>query len=58
MKVLLIEDDSLLGESVKEFMNRHGIFVDWIQDDRKLQYLDFDRYDVVVLDLMLKFYRG
>jgi len=35
MRVLLIEDDPVLGESLKEFLEREGCEVRWIQDDRE-----------------------
>lgn len=58
MKVLLIEDDAILGDSLKEYLENQGIEVKWISDDR---YVDVDTicgFDVVVLDLMLKFRSG
>ncbi len=59
MKVLLIEDDPLLGESVKEYLEEHGIEVEWIEDDREIEHIfDFESYDVIVLDLILKYQRG
>jgi len=58
MKVLLIEDDELLGESVQEFLEGQGISVKWIEDEREVEYEELDAYDVVILDLMLKYYRG
>ncbi len=56
--MLLIEDDPLLGETVKEFLEINGISVKWVQDERLLFSEDFDSYDVVVLDLMLRFLKG
>ncbi|EDP74481.1 response regulator transcription factor [Hydrogenivirga sp. 128-5-R1-1] len=59
MRVLLIEDDPVLGESLKEFLEREGCEVRWIQDDR--EFYDptvAEAYDVVVLDLMLRFGSG
>ena len=59
MKVLIIEDDLILGESIKEYLENKNIEVVWIFDDRQvfdiLQMYDFD---VIVLDLILKFSRG
>jgi DNA-binding response OmpR family regulator len=58
MKVLLVEDDPLLGESLKEFLEVNGVEVKWIQDEREVLKLDLNSYDIVVLDLMLNFLRG
>ncbi len=59
MHVLLIEDDLLLGESLKEYLEDNGITVDWIYDDRKVEEIySFDKYDVIVLDLMLRYEKG
>ncbi len=59
MKVLLIEDDALLGESLREYLQKEGFSVTWMDDERGLmQFLGVSMYDIVVLDLMLKFSRG
>jgi len=58
MRVLLIEDNQLLGESVQEYLEGYGIEVRWIQDEREVEYEDLNAYDAVILDLMLKYYRG
>ncbi len=60
MKILLVEDDPILGESLTEFLKRNGYEVEWIKDDRKL-YENLDLvlgYDVVVLDLILNYGSG
>ncbi len=58
MRVLLIEDDSLLGGSLKEYLETNGFRVDWIHDDREFSTEILDRYDVVVLDLILRYSKG
>ncbi len=59
MKVLLIEDDKALGESIQEYFKFHSIESIWIQDERKLpNLLKVYEFDVIVLDLMLNFSRG
>ncbi|MGA1862776.1 response regulator transcription factor [Deferribacter thermophilus] len=59
MKILLIEDDLLLGESLKEFLESEKNDVDWIIDDREYEYkLLSNEYDIILLDLMLKFNKG
>ena len=55
----MIEDDPILGESLEEYLKDNGIEVHWIQDDREIEYIyNFDQYDVIVLDLMLKYKKG
>ncbi|MGA1846948.1 response regulator transcription factor [Deferribacter abyssi] len=59
MKVLLIEDDRILGESLKEYLEQNSFDVDWLIDDRKFEYyFNLKEYDVILLDLMLKFKKG
>lgn len=53
MKVLLVEDDKLLGESLKEYLSSEGLVVDWIEDSREFfDLLEVSCYDVIVLDLI------
>jgi len=58
VKVLLIEDDILLGESLKEFLKSNGIEVKWLQDEREVFNLNLLSYDIAVLDLMLNSIKG
>ncbi|WP_029523362.1 response regulator transcription factor [Persephonella sp. KM09-Lau-8] len=59
MKILLVEDDPILGESLKEYLEANDIEVHWIQDDREIEYIyNFEQYDVIVLDLILKYKKG
>ena len=59
MRVLFIEDDPVLGESIKDFLELAEIETTWIQDDRLVKDItDFDGYDVIILDLMLRFNKG
>lgn len=59
MRVLIIEDDFYLGESLKEYISSNGIDVDWIDDDRDIkETLSINEYDVILLDLMLKHSKG
>ena len=32
MRVLLVEDDSMLGEAVQDGLRQEGYVVDWVQD--------------------------
>ncbi len=59
MKILLIEDDPLLGENLKDFLEQNGCEVKWIDDERDLLDPAIGMvYDIVILDLMLRFSRG
>lgn len=54
MRILLIEDDSLIGEGLKIGLTKSGFSVDWFSDGKTgLQALDSAPYDAVVLDLTL-----
>ncbi len=59
MKVLLIEDDAHLGDALKRYLEREGFSCTWIEDDREvLLILNSEAFDIVVLDLILKFEAG
>lgn len=54
MRILLVEDDALLGDGVRAGVAQDGYAVDWVQDGKSaLAALDAERYDVVLLDLAL-----
>lgn len=54
MKILLVEDDKIIWENIKEYLENNGFTVDretnWKYAYSKI--LDYD-YDVIVLDVML-----
>lgn len=59
MRVLIIEDDFYLGESLKDYLASNDIQVDWIEDGREVkEILSLNEYDVILLDLMLKYSKG
>lgn len=59
MKVLLIEDDKNVGESIKEYLELNGIECLWIEDERELNdIISFSEFDVIILDLILKYSKG
>jgi DNA-binding response OmpR family regulator len=54
MRVLIVEDDKNLAETVKEGLEENGHAVDWVADgfsglDMSIAYA----YDVIILDIML-----
>jgi two-component system, OmpR family, response regulator QseB len=54
MRLLLVEDDSMIAEPVLGAMRREGYAVDWARDGREAQLsLGHDVYDLVLLDLGL-----
>lgn len=59
MRVLLIEDDAHLGDALKRYLEKEGYDCNWIEDDRDaFLILNSEAFDVVILDLILKFTRG
>ncbi len=57
--MLLVEDDRLLGESLKEYLESEGFWVDWIYDSREFfNLLEVSIYDAIVLDLMMPHISG
>ncbi len=54
-----MEDDRLLGESLKEYLESEGFLVDWIYDSREFfDLLEVSIYDAIVLDLMMPHISG
>jgi DNA-binding response OmpR family regulator len=54
MKILLIEDDPLLGDGIQKSLSRLGFAVEWLRDGRQGEHaLASETYDAVVLDLGL-----
>ena len=54
MRVLLVEDDILIGEAVRIGLARMGITVDWVRDGKLgLQCARTEPFDAMVLDLGL-----
>jgi DNA-binding response OmpR family regulator len=68
MRVLLVEDDALLGDGVRAGLKQAGFAVDWTQDGQAAKLaLETEEYAVIVLDLglpklngteLLKWFRG
>jgi two-component system response regulator QseB len=54
MRLLLVEDDRMIGESVQKGLRQDGFSVDWVQDGASAELaLETERYDCVLLDLGL-----
>jgi two-component system response regulator QseB len=54
MRILLIEDDLLLGDGLKNGLKQAGYTVDWLQDGAAAKIaLDNETFDLLILDLNL-----
>lgn len=54
MRLLLVEDDRMIGESLQQALKADGYAVDWTQrGDEALQAIETKLYDIVLLDLGL-----
>jgi len=54
MRLLLVEDDALLGEGVEIGLRKAGYAVDWVRDGETAEAaLSTEQYDLMVLDLGL-----
>ena len=54
MRILLVEDDTLLGDGVRAGLKQAGFAVDWVQDGLAAKLaLEAEAYAVMVLDLGL-----
>jgi two-component system response regulator QseB len=54
MRLLLVEDDAMIGESVRAGLRQDGYAVDWVNDGRAAEAaIRAERYALVLLDLGL-----
>jgi len=54
MRILLVEDDELIGKAVKKALNNSSSMVDWVLDgDTALSTLRLEEYSLVLLDIGL-----
>ncbi|MET0210942.1 MAG: response regulator transcription factor [Burkholderiaceae bacterium] len=54
MRILLIEDDFMIGEAVRQGLTRSGYAVDWVRDAREASAAFANRvHDLAILDLGL-----
>lgn len=54
MRVLLVEDDPMIGNSLRKGLRAEGFAVDWLRDGRAAEIaLDTTQYTLILLDLGL-----
>lgn len=54
MRVLLVEDDAMIGETLEASLQQERYAVDWVQDGHSASLaLEHDWYDLILLDLGL-----
>ena len=54
MRLLLVEDDAMIGESINEALTSENYAVDWVRDGRSAEIaLANGVYDLILLDLGL-----
>ena len=54
MRILLIEDDSMIGKAVREGLVQAGFAVDWVTDGHAAELsMSSVAYDLAILDLGL-----
>jgi len=54
MRLLLVEDDPMIGDSLRKALRQDGFTVDWVRDGRSAESaLDNDVHDLLLLDLGL-----
>jgi two-component system response regulator QseB len=54
MRVLLVEDDPLIGDAVRSRLTKAGMTVDWLEDGASLEGVtELDVFDLMILDLGL-----
>jgi two-component system response regulator QseB len=54
MRLLLVEDDTMIGEAIRSGLKRDGFAVDWVHDGESAsQVLRSEEFDLLLLDLGL-----
>lgn len=54
MRLLLVEDDTLLGKGLKAGLKQAGYQVEWLQrGDQATTAIESNQFDIIVLDIML-----
>ena len=53
MRLLLVEDDTILGEALRDFLRAEGHVVDWFTCIRQAQWASDEAYDALLVDWQL-----
>lgn len=54
MRILLVEDDHLIGDGIQRGLTKQGFTVDWVQEAGSAETaLQTDAFDIIVLDIGL-----
>lgn len=54
MRIILVEDDELLGDGVKTGLSQYGYTIDWVKDGKAAEHAILsEHFDLIVLDLGL-----
>lgn len=54
MRILVVEDDAMIGEAIERGLKKAALAVDWVRDTGSAELaLDHDVYDLLILDLGL-----
>jgi DNA-binding response OmpR family regulator len=54
VRLLLVEDDTMIGESIRKGLRQDGYVVDWVRDGMSAEHaIDSEPYAMVLLDLGL-----
>ena len=54
MRILLAEDDALLGEAIQDGLNYKGYQVDWFKDGQSASLaIQSEEYECIILDIGL-----
>lgn len=58
-KILLVEDEESLAIGLEFNLLEEGYTIDWAKDGREaLRFFDNNKYDLIVLDIMLPYFNG
>ena len=59
MKILVVEDEQLLANALRLFLESRGFTVDTVYDGKSaVEYAGLGIYDLVILDIMLPGWTG
>ena len=58
IKLLLIEDDVSLGNSLTEYLTEKGYSITWLTDEREFDLYSLAEFQAIILDLILNYISG